>query len=88
MLYSQRTCKKDVKKGLLFLKPFMKKEEIGQIENIFRQIAEEKPYLIAPFNEKKFFEESKRVLGNDIPLTLSYVRDWLSGYRKKKSAVN
>ena len=33
----------------------LKKSEIKQIENTFRQIAEEKPYLLSEFKEEKFY---------------------------------
>ncbi len=51
-------------------------------ENVFRQIAEEKPYLIFPFNVRKFHGEAERILNKEIPL--DYVKDWLRGYRCRK----
>jgi len=60
----------------------MIKKQILKRENVFRQIAEEKPYLIFPFNVGKFHKEAERVLSKKIPL--SYVQDWLSGYRARK----
>jgi len=58
------------------------KKQLLKRENVFRQIAEEKPYLIFPFNVGKFHKEAERILVKEIPL--SYVEDWLRGYRAKK----
>jgi len=35
-------------------------------ENVFRQIAEEKPYLVFPFNEKCFYSEAKRRISEEL----------------------
>jgi hypothetical protein len=51
-------------------------------ENIFRQIAEEKPYLVFGFNQKRFYKEARNILGGEV--TYIHVRDWLMGYRKRK----
>ena len=56
-------------------------KKIKELENIFRQIAEEKPYLTFPFNEKKFYEQAKRIFGKNIKL--EHVQYWLSGYRRR-----
>ncbi|HLC95941.1 MAG TPA: hypothetical protein VJH97_01315 [Candidatus Nanoarchaeia archaeon] len=58
-----------------------KLRRVKSVENIFRQVAEEKPYLIAPFNEKKFHREAERILNKTI--SEEYVAWWLSGFRKR-----
>jgi len=65
-------------------KEILKKiKRVKSIENIFRQIVEEKPYLIAKFNEKKFHKETEKISNKKIKL--EYVQWWLSGYRLRKS---
>jgi hypothetical protein len=51
-------------------------------ENVFRQIAEEKPVLVFSYNGKKFHKEAEKVLDKKLPF--KYVQYWLSGYRKRK----
>jgi len=51
-------------------------------EEIFRQIAEERQYLVSSFNVNKFHKEAEHVLNKKIPK--EYVEWWLSGYRKRK----
>jgi hypothetical protein len=54
-------------------------------ENIFRQIAEEKPYLVFGFNQKRFYKEARNILGGKV--TYTHVRDWLMGYRRRHKKV-
>jgi hypothetical protein len=65
---------------MIIKKEFLKRYK--QTENVFRQIAEEKPYLVFPFNEKKFHTEAEKALNKRI--RLRYIQYWLSGYRARK----
>ena len=66
---------------MIIKKDLLKK--VKKDEDIFRQIAEEKPYLIYAFNEKKFHKEAEHILNKKIPFR--YVQYWLSGYRRRKN---
>jgi hypothetical protein len=57
-------------------------KKILKIEDVFRQIAEEKPYLVFPFNVTKFHSEAERITNKKI--SLRHAQAWLSGYRKRK----
>jgi len=72
---------------MIINKEILKKiKRVKSIENIFRQIAEEKPYLIAEFNSDKFHKEAEKILNKKIKL--EYVQWWLSGYRLRKFNKN
>ncbi len=60
-----------------------KLKAIKRTENIFRQIAEEKPYLV--YSGKKFHIEAEKVLGRK--LRYEYVSAWLSGYRRRDRKI-
>jgi hypothetical protein len=63
-------------------KEILKKiKRIKAVEDIFRQIAEEKQYLVASFNVNKFHKEAEHILNKKIKK--EYVEWWLSGYRRK-----
>jgi len=67
--------------GSFFLMKKIKEEEIKKIEDIFRQIVEEKPHYLMPFKEKKFHFDAERILNKKIEF--DYVKNWLAGRRRR-----